>query len=102
LQNVEDALARYADDGRHVRALEDAESAAASSTAIAQQQYANGLVNFITVLSTETTLLSARDQLIQARQALAQDFGALYKALGGGWDEASVDWHTRPPEPENR
>jgi outer membrane protein TolC len=81
--------------------LSAAENAAASSEAIARQQYADGLVTFINVLGAETTLLAARDQLIQSRQALAQDLGAIYKALGGGWDEASVDWKIRPPDPEN-
>jgi outer membrane protein, multidrug efflux system len=101
LQDVEDSLARYADEKQHERALADAENAASSSEAIARQQYANGLVTFVNVLTAETTLLSARDQLIQSRQALAQDLAALYKALGGGWDETSVDWKTRPPDPEN-
>jgi NodT family efflux transporter outer membrane factor (OMF) lipoprotein len=102
LQNVEDSLARYADEQRHERALVAAESAASSSEAIARQQYADGLVTFINVLSAETTLLTARDQLIQSRQALAQDIAAVYKSLGGGWDEASVNWETHPADPENR
>lgn len=101
LQDVEDSLARYADEKQHESALAEAERAAVSSEAIARQQYANGLVTFVNVLTTETTLLSARDQLIQSRQALAQDLAALYKALGGGWDETSVNWTIRPPDPEN-
>lgn len=100
LQDVEDSLARYADEERHVEALKDAETAAASTEAIARQQYATGLVTFINVLTAESNLLSARDQLVQARASLAQDFGAVYKALGGGWDETSVDWKGRPPDPE--
>jgi NodT family efflux transporter outer membrane factor (OMF) lipoprotein len=100
LQEVDDALARYADEKRHETALADAETAAASSEAIAREQYTNGLVTFINVLGAETTLLTARDQLIQSRQALAQDVAALYKALGGGWDETSVNWKARPPDPE--
>lgn len=102
LQDVEDSLARYADEQQHERTLIATEAAASSSEAIAREQYTNGLVTFINVLSAETTLLSARDQLIQSRQALAQNLAAIYKALGGGWDEASVDWETRPPDPENK
>lgn len=101
LRDVEDALARYRNEERHVRALEEAVNAAESSDSIARQQFANGLVTYINVLTAETSLLSARDQLVQGRQALAQDRGALYKALGGGWNEASVDWKIRPPDPEN-
>ncbi|HEY6579447.1 MAG TPA: efflux transporter outer membrane subunit [Rhizomicrobium sp.] len=101
LEDVEDALARCDDETRHEQALTREVSAASSSEAIASRQYTGGLVTFVNVLSAETTLLSARDQLIQSRQALAQDIASLYKALGGGWDERSVDWKIRPREPEN-
>jgi outer membrane protein TolC len=102
LQEVEDALARVNDDQRNVSALSDTERAATSSETLARQQYAHGLVTFINVLTAETTLFTARDQLVQGEAGLARDFGALYKSLGGGWDEASVDWTSRPPDPENR
>jgi outer membrane protein, multidrug efflux system len=101
LQEVEDALARFTDEEQHERALAETETAAASSETIARQQYVSGLVPFINVLSAETTLTTARDQLVQSRQALAQDLAAIYKALGGGWDETSVNWKIRPSDPEN-
>jgi NodT family efflux transporter outer membrane factor (OMF) lipoprotein len=102
LQDVEDALARYAYEEQHERALAASERAAASSETIARQQYVAGLVTFVNVLSAETTLLSARDQLIQSRAALAENLGTIYKALGGGWNEAAVNWQKRPPDPENK
>jgi NodT family efflux transporter outer membrane factor (OMF) lipoprotein len=102
LRDVEDALARYAYEKQHESALAASEQAAASSETIARQQYVAGLVTFVNVLSAETTLLSARDQLIQSRAALAENLGTIYKALGGGWDEAAVNWKTRPPDPQNK
>lgn len=102
LRDAEDALARYSDEERHEKALEDSERAAASSETIARQQYTAGLVTFVNVLEAETALLNARDQLIQSREALALDLGTIFKSLGGGWDETSVDWEKRPSEPENR
>ncbi|HEY2445461.1 MAG TPA: hypothetical protein VGI20_06965 [Rhizomicrobium sp.] len=99
---MEDAVARCADDARHVRALGEAESAAASSDNIARHQYAKGIVNFINVLNADRSLRTARDQLVQGRQPLAQDFGSLFKALGGGWDDPTVDSQMRPPEPDSR
>ncbi len=102
LRDVEDALARYADEKQHEVALADSEQAAASSETIARQQYVAGLVTFVNVLTAETTLLSARDQLIQSRAALAENLATIYKALGGGWDEAAVEWKTRPQDPENK
>jgi len=102
LQDVEDALARYVDEKEHERALAASEQAASSSETIARQQYVAGLVTFVNVLSAETTLLSARDQLIQSHAALAENLGTIYKALGGGWNEATVNWKTRPADPENK
>lgn len=86
LRDVEDALARCADDARHLRAIEEAESAASSSSSIVRRQYEKGIVKFTNVLNAETSLLTARDQIVQDRQALAQEFGGLFQALGGGWD----------------
>lgn len=102
LQDVEDALARYADEQRHERALVESERAAASSEAIARQQYTAGLVTFVNVLTAEVARESARDQLIQSREALALDLGTIYKSLGGGWTETAFDWERRPADAQNR
>lgn len=86
LQDTEDALVRYATEQRRLRSLERSEISARSSLRIALQQYRQGLVTFLTVLSAETSLLNAEDQVVQSRQALAQNLVAVYKALGGGWN----------------
>ena len=85
VQNVEDALSRYLAEQQRLVALERAETAAKSSTAIANQQFRVGTVTYVNVLVAEATELSVRDQLAQSRQAFATDLISLYKALGGGW-----------------
>lgn len=57
---------------------------------IAIQQYRQGLVSFINVLTPETTQLNAEDGVVQSRQALAQDLVSVSKALGGGWSAADL------------
>ena len=43
------------------------------------------------VLEAHQSWLADRDALEQAEAAAAQDEIALYKALGGGWDERRVN-----------
>jgi NodT family efflux transporter outer membrane factor (OMF) lipoprotein len=87
LRDVEDALTRLdADRSRvdHLRASEQAAQDAADTTAV---RYRHGLVAYLDVLQARQTWFSARDALAQAEAVTAQDVVALYKALGGGWDE---------------
>jgi multidrug efflux system outer membrane protein len=51
----------------------------------------NGLVPMADVLVARQAWLADRDALAQAEAAAAEDEVALYKALGGGWDERRVD-----------
>ncbi|MBV8537641.1 MAG: efflux transporter outer membrane subunit [Alphaproteobacteria bacterium] len=91
LQDSEDSLVRYTAEQRRLGSLQRSADSARSSERIALQQYRQGLVPFINVLTTETTLLNAQDQVVQSRQALAQDLVAVYKALGGGWSDADIN-----------
>jgi outer membrane protein, multidrug efflux system len=90
LRDAEDALTRYAAAQRTLLALEEAESSAQSSLQIAEQQYQTGTVDFLNVLSANTTLLDTQDQTAQSQQALAQALVSVYKALGGGWDATAI------------
>lgn len=89
LREVEDAIVRYQADQRRWTALTAAFAAARSSETIARQQYAAGLVTYADVYQAQGSLFTIQDQLTQADAALAGDVVALYKALGGGWSDAS-------------
>lgn len=86
LEETEDALVDY---GR-ARARRDylAESVKASQAAatLSQSRYDNGATDFLTVLDAERVLLQAQDQLAQTRTETATALVAVYKALGGGWE----------------
>jgi len=90
LKDVEDALTRLDADQRRVTRLRAAVTAAADAADTVGVRYRNGLVAYLDVLEARRTLLAARDALSQAEAAAAQDVVALYKALGGGWDERRV------------
>ncbi len=93
-QDVEDAIVRYQADQRRWSALTGAYQAALRGEAIARQQYGVGITDYTNVLNAQGSLYSIQDQLTQADSALATDVVALYKALGGGWDDAAVSGPT--------
>lgn len=89
LLDVENALVAYALERERRAAIAQAVTAARSAAAIAASQYASGLVDFLTVLDTERSQLGLEDQLSQSDTAVASNLARLYKALGGGWSNAS-------------
>jgi NodT family efflux transporter outer membrane factor (OMF) lipoprotein len=90
LQDAETAIIRCTTEERRLELLQSYVSAASSTAHIAADEYRNGIIDFTTVLGAADAELDARDALVQSRQALAQARIALYKALGGGWREAST------------
>lgn len=89
-KDVEDALTRLDADRKRTGHLQASADAAQDSADTAAVRYRNGLTSYLDVLAAQQTLLSARDVLAQAEAATAQDVVALYKALGGGWDEKRI------------
>jgi NodT family efflux transporter outer membrane factor (OMF) lipoprotein len=91
LREVEDALTRVAADRRKAEALRASVAAAQDAADTARVRQRNGLVPMAEVLRARQTSLADRDALAQAEAAMQQDEVALYKALGGGWDERRID-----------
>jgi NodT family efflux transporter outer membrane factor (OMF) lipoprotein len=58
---------------------------------IAVQRLAEGTVDLVTVLQTQTALFQAEDALTQARANRYLAAIALYQALGGGWGKGDAD-----------
>lgn len=89
-EDVENALAAYANEQVRRRSLEDAVQSSQKSLRLANQLYANGLANFINVLDAERSLYQAQDALVQSDRTVSTDLIALYKSLGGGWETQSL------------
>ena len=85
-EDVENALVAYANEQVRRRSLEDAVKSSQESLRLANQLYANGLVNFINVLDAERSLYQVQDQLVQSDRTVSTNLISLYKALGGGWE----------------
>ena len=54
---------------------------------LARQLYEKGLGNYLNLLDAQRTFYTAQTQLVQSQTAVTVDLVALYKALGGGWEE---------------
>jgi len=89
LEDVENALAAYADNRQRQTALRRAVQSARNAAQLARQRYESGLIDFQSVLDTERTRLSAEDGLAGAEAEGLTSLISLYKALGGGWSETA-------------
>lgn len=87
LKEVEDALVHYEKEQVRRADLAAALDASRRSRELAQQRYEHGVSDLLTTLETQRALLQAEDAVTQSDGALRRDLVALYKALGGGWEQ---------------
>jgi NodT family efflux transporter outer membrane factor (OMF) lipoprotein len=87
LRDVEDALTRLDADRRRLEQLQASARSARDDADSAAVRYRNGLIPAGEMLGARQSWQAAEDAQVQAEAAAAQDVAALYKALGGGWDE---------------
>jgi NodT family efflux transporter outer membrane factor (OMF) lipoprotein len=86
LQEAEDALANYTREEARRRTLEQAAEANGRAVKLANQLYAAGRTDFLSVLQAQRDLFASQDALVQSNRAVSTDLVSLYKALGGGWE----------------
>ena len=85
LSEVEQALAAFHTSLERIAFLEEANRSAREAADLADQRYAAGLVDLLSVLETQRTVFTTQEQLVVAQGELANAFANLYRALGGGW-----------------
>ena len=52
--------------------------------------YHHGLISYISALSVQLQAVQARQQLTEGMLTQNTDLVKLYKALGGGWEDAPI------------
>jgi NodT family efflux transporter outer membrane factor (OMF) lipoprotein len=88
LHEVDNALTAY-DAEQHRRAsLEDAVTQNQRALALARTRYSQGVADFLQVLTAQRGLLAADQDLADSTTAVSTNLVQLYKALGGGWNNA--------------
>ncbi|MGE4124078.1 MAG: efflux transporter outer membrane subunit [Pusillimonas sp.] len=90
-REVADALAGEATYARQLDALRALETSAAESLKIANLRYENGIDSFLQVQAAEVTLYNAQRTFLQTGLNSLMNRVELYKALGGGWLEQTVE-----------
>jgi outer membrane protein, multidrug efflux system len=88
LQEVENALIASAKEEEHRKTLARAVASNEKAVRLATKLYTMGLTDFLNVLSAQRSLYFSEDALVQSSGAVSTYMVALYKALGGGWDQA--------------
>jgi multidrug efflux system outer membrane protein len=95
LEETENALVTHARDRDSLTHVAAAAEASATAARLARTRYEGGYVDFLEVLDAERTQLEAEDRLAQSRTETATSLIAVYKAMGGGWEQAPLPRYTR-------
>jgi multidrug efflux system outer membrane protein len=90
LEETEDALVTHARSRERLEHVTDSARASGVAARLARARFDGGIVDFLEVLDTERTQLEAEDALAQSRTDTATSLIAVYKALGGGWQQAPL------------
>jgi NodT family efflux transporter outer membrane factor (OMF) lipoprotein len=88
LKETEQALSAYGTELDRHAALQTARDQSAEALRLAQVRFRAGGASFLDVLDSQRTLVSADAALAASDQLLVSDQISLFKALGGGWEQA--------------
>ncbi|EKN00528.1 outer membrane efflux protein [Acidocella sp. MX-AZ02] len=83
---VNTALVNYEQEHATQQALQEDVHQSQIALSLAEEQYKEGLVDYLTVLTTQQTNLAAQQNQAVSLQKLGTDLVTLYQALGGGWE----------------
>lgn len=87
LQEVESALVASAKEQEHRDELVRAVAGNRKALDLAMQLYTQGQTDFLNVLDAQRALTLTEDALAASTGTVLTNLVALYKALGGGWEE---------------
>lgn len=89
--DVEDSLVGYSRERVRLRTLTEAVTAQSRAVDLAEELYTRGLTDFQNVLDAQRQLYSLQDLQAESQRDVTANLIALYKALGGGWEAASME-----------
>jgi NodT family efflux transporter outer membrane factor (OMF) lipoprotein len=90
-REVVDALVAYRKEQERRARLADQVEHSRNALELSRTRYEAGVTDFLSVLDAERTLLQAELQHAQSTTNVSTNLVQLYKALGGGWEEALPD-----------
>ncbi|WP_298215402.1 efflux transporter outer membrane subunit [Acidocella sp.] len=83
---VNTALVTYAQEHAAQAALQTDVEQSRIAMGLAEEQYKEGLVDYLSVLNAQQAYLAAQQNQAQSLEKLGTDLVTLYQALGGGWE----------------
>lgn len=87
LQDVETSLVSFGKEQERRASLVESVEANRKAVELANILYTAGRTDFLNVLNAQRSLLDVEDQLVQSTTLISTNLIAVYKALGGGWEE---------------
>ena len=84
---VDTALVTYTQEHDTQTALKADVTQTQIALGLAEEQYKEGLVDYLTVINAQQAYLSAQQAQATSLQRLGTDLVTLYQALGGGWEQ---------------
>ncbi|MBB6244527.1 efflux transporter outer membrane subunit [Rhodanobacter sp. MP1X3] len=93
-QQVEDNLSLLTNLSHEAHDEDDAATAAQDAATIATNRYSEGIVNYLDVVTAQTSYLQAKRNAEQVRTRRLQASVNLIRALGGGWSGTEMK---KPP-----
>lgn len=88
--DVDNALIAYAAEQRRALQLQQQVVDAQHGRVLAEARYKSGLAAYIEVLDAERNAHQAEQALADSTVSASTDLVALFKALGGGWEDEAV------------
>jgi NodT family efflux transporter outer membrane factor (OMF) lipoprotein len=88
LEDTETALTAYGNELDRNAALLEARDQSRIAFGLAQSGFELGRISYLDLLTAETDLVNTDATLAASSQALASDQVTVFKALGGGWEQA--------------
>lgn len=99
VQEVNSAMSGYSAQQDRLRNLGEALAASQRAVSLASQRYDRGLTDFLNVVDAERQQYDLEQQYATAQVAVGEQFVALYKGLGGGWEQYQSIPPIRQPQP---
>jgi len=93
VQEVEDALASYRSGLEQLKLLEERHIATTATLRLAEDQYFEGLTEYLSVLTNQVAHFNVQRQLLSSRRQLISDRISLLRALGGNWMTDDINQH---------
>jgi NodT family efflux transporter outer membrane factor (OMF) lipoprotein len=90
---VDNALIAYNQEHATIAQLQVDTQQSQVALNLAEDQYKQGLADYLQVLDAQQSVLSATQSQAQATANLSNDLVTLYQALGGGWEQTFPDRH---------